>query len=441
MTLSRQAFVNILIISFSLFTALGYFLVHPLVVPIGLGVEILLLTFYIKPLNERVWVLYLILFQYFGLTIIGVKTYDILVLVVLALITIGFWDSSLDRKKLIHPQSIVLYLVLGLLVIAIPFAPSFSDGVREFIRYLMSFLVFFIFSSLPIASDKFIKYLPAITLASLVTGVVVFYFTYYRVGQIVLSGPISISHFFNPQESRTSGFSTDPNKFYLYLFTILLIVDIVEEKQRAVLSRVTMRHIRIVRYIVLVGAILSLSRVAMISVIAYLVFRFFRVRVLGRNNKLVFQLMALAVLLVAVNFQLLVSVLDDQVNAITRLMGRSRTLEYAPSVTDSNRMKIWLASIDLWKEKLWTGQGIFAWNSYLPYPPHNTFLFILLDFGLLGLGFLVYTYNKFFRRLYHESFIFLFLLPFLTLDLHNYRLYFIVLSILLFQTLKSPSRG
>jgi hypothetical protein len=367
----------------------------------------------------RLWVIYLYAFQFFGVSVLGLKIYD--------LVTVFFFlffllQGSVDKRVLSHPSTILF--VFFLVFIAI-FGLHSNSAVVEATRYFMCLVVLLLFGHFRADFNDLKKYLLALSIINLVQGVMLHYILYYAVGNVsVDTESIKVSLYYFLREPRISGFADDPNKYYTYAFFIILLYELLDTDRD--------KNSTITRYVCLATACISLSRSAILVGAAYwmtsLVYRSMFARARRIFNIIVFLVTAFVVL----NFDFIVATINFMVEQVAVLTGRTRTLEYEPNITTGNRMYIWGESFKLFTDHPLTGNGLFAWEKALAFPPHNTVLVLLLDVGLIGFVLYLLTTFPLQRKVVTYPFFFLYLLPALTLDMQHYRLHFILLSVILF---------
>ena len=430
MKFKKDHIVNLIILLAGVINPLTYF-ISPGILLLSLLIEVVGLYFLLDSFEKKLWVIYLFLFQYFSIAILNIKLYDLMTLLVLGTVYVNP-RKTLKRATIYdHRIQVMLFCIILILPVLVVFSMKLSLAFVEYMRYLMCLVILVIFSSSKVDLLKIRIFFLPLVLSNLATGVILYFLTYKLFGYYPFEGPIfTVDYHYHEIEHRLSGFSSDPNKYYLYFFSIVLVVDLLEETY----SRIVQIKANRIRLLCIGAAVLSLSRVAFLSALGYAAVRYFRVKLLRRNNKLYFQILVFTVIFLGVNFNSIVDLLDSSIRFLTELAGRERTLAYAPSLTESNRMRIWVESINLIKNNWLTGYGLFSWKAFLPYPPHNTILNLLLDFGIVGLTLYLYLYWPVLKRCYLESYIFLFLLPFMTLDLQSYRLFYILLSVVLFKS-------
>ena len=114
-----------------------------------------------------------------------------------------------------------------------------------------------------------------------------------------------------------------------------------------------------------------------------------------------------------------------------KLLGREHTLKVNASFEDDNRMRIWMMAFNYIKQKPIIGYGWIANEQLLPYPTHNTLISLLLDGGLIVLMSYIYTFLPLFKNKRQDIVIPYIIVPLLLLDLGNYRLWYLLLGLVI----------
>lgn len=404
------------------------FFYNPLLVLIGVLAVSVMMVVLIRNTAISIWVLYLYLFQFFSVDVLGMKLYDIAAIVFVVVIIA---KGQIRRETVAKPDAWFFLTFLIFLLFSQALLHRFSSSAFiELTRYLMCFSVLLIFGNLQTRFEDLKKYLLTISIVNLIQGIIIFVGAYYFFGEIATDNDFAaVGTYYNPVEPRVCGFSLDPNKYYTYCFFIVIVFDLFGDRNDKI--------VRIGRYVNIVGALISLSRAAIFVTLLYLILNMFERKVLAGSRKLILMVGVFAILFIALNFSSVIHITNNVLETIAEITGRTRTLEYEPNITEGNRMFIWKATFALVGDSPIFGHGLFAWEGMLPYPPHNTILVILLDIGIIGLTLYVLLIRKLIISIFNYSIFFLLFLPSLTLDMQHYRLYFILLAILSYKALDS----
>ena len=113
-----------------------------------------------------------------------------------------------------------------------------------------------------------------------------------------------------------------------------------------------------------------------------------------------------------------------------RILGREHTLEINATLHDDNRMIIWRMAIECILRKPLLGYGWLSFSRLLPYPTHNTVLSLLLDGGIFVFLAYLYTIFPLLSNRNYNLLIPCVIIPSLVLDLGNYRIYFLLLALI-----------
>ncbi len=126
----------------------------------------------------------------------------------------------------------------------------------------------------------------------------------------------------------------------------------------------------------------------------------------------------------------IIGLADKFIYMITVLIGREESLIYSSSISESSRIMSWGVALESVSKNPIFGNGLYSWPEYYYMPPHNTFICIIQDTGIIGvLLFLVLSIYGIRNLPIHVALILL-LIPMMTFDLQNYRLLYLVIAIL-----------
>jgi len=385
--------------------------------------QCLFLLFFSKLRNDYFILIYLFAFMYFGVSVFGLKIYDIIFIVFigLKLFSAKFYhnriiDSLKGNRKYLYVFGIALLLRL-----VFPSEVPLNLQVLELVRYLFCLLILIFIVPESIGLEKLYSSVTILSLLNILSGIVIF--IYHQKGLIgsEYTGFFLDVDLFDPaKESRLAGFFSDPNKYYLF-FSYLYLIVLYKVGQ-------SKKSINLLLILTIVGLVISLSRIALLISVVYLLLLLFDGRVSSNGIKKLFYLSIIsAVILFIITLPLMIEHYDQWVNDITVLLGREESLRYSPSLTESNRVKAWGLAIESIKESPFLGGGLGLWNSFFSMPPHNTFLSILLDIGIMGLLLFYLLFYPLWKQWFKPHVLVLLILPMLTLDLQNLRLLFVLL--------------
>ena len=133
----------------------------------------------------------------------------------------------------------------------------------------------------------------------------------------------------------------------------------------------------------------------------------------------------LSILLImsVVNPDILNGIIENIFTLSAKLLGREHTLKVNASFEDDNRMRIWMMAFNYIKQKPIIGYGWIANEQLLPYPTHNTLISLLLSY--------IYTFLPLFKNKRQDIVIPYIIVPLLLLDLGNYRLWYLLLGLVI----------
>lgn len=387
--------------------------------------QLILIIFFNEDTDTKIWKLYILSFSYFGLEIIGLKIYDFIMV-------ISFVVLLLKKRRL---KVRMIDLIIAITFISfIMFTWSYngyeSNGLVEITRYILAFLVFFLFFNTKPNIKAIISFIPIIALSNIIQSIILYQFILMNEISNFQSAFINITLFMNTSEVRLNAFFTDPNKFMCFFFFLFVVYEIYYYINK---KEIKAQHRWITHLILVIGILISFSRTGLIAIAIYIVLLLFRK--IFKNSKIIyFFIYSLSVLIII----LLLSednIIFELINYIlvnsAEVLGRERTAEINAVITEDNRYLIWKVTFDYILSNPLVGYGPLSFLAILPYPPHNTYLTVMLDFGLIGLILFVSFMAPIIKNIKTEILFPFIIIPTLMLDLSNFRLLFIILAIVI----------
>lgn len=418
-------------------------LINPYLFVAVLALQFIALAIIIRDFNEKVWVVFLYSFLYYGVTVIFFKIYDLVIIFSLVAFAMFFRKTTVFSAFRSGYVWIFIAWLLFMLLHMI-FYRQIPESKIEFVRHVMSFLVIILFSFRSLKGAAFDRYFTTIAITALFQVIMVYFITYYLDFREVMDRFLRVEIFAHETEQRGVGFFRDPAKYYVFLFTIIIIAD---ELERIEKRKIVTPLLLIVAF---TGSVLALSRAGIIGLAAYISVRFIRKALFRDQYKLFYQIAVCAIFLLIVNYSLFLRLGDYITYQVTAMTGRTGTLATEGKITEGNRMMVWSTTLEKVKERPLLGYGLgmnsamtdpYYENSsidLLPFPPHNTFLSLLFDIGIIGLGFYLIIFLPIFRKFYQEHILFLFILPLMILDMQGYRLYSVLFCIMALNLFSNP---
>ncbi|WP_304055633.1 O-antigen ligase family protein [Levilactobacillus namurensis] len=381
-------------------------------------------------ISQKVFQLYIWSFSFFGLSIFGVKLFDWVALISLLYIILA-------RKKIFINMNFLylvpfyFYITIQCIVLIMQNYEYENNVILELVRYILAILTGFVFSQLSLKNAESKKWLDNFSILVILQAIIMYVLqTRYAVNVSSNLKYISIQLFSDNNESRISAFFSDPNKMMTFFFVLLFIrlVLILNDKHKIQWTNSF--------FIYLVGAVLSLSRTSVISVVLFLS-GYVLYRVIFKNSS---SLATFSVLVVGIIFLVMISYFKAELlhvgnvffDYVLQLFGRTRTVMIDSSLATDSRVEVWKDAYIYIKQSPIFGNGLLSEESLLPIPTHNTVIQLLLDTGILGLLlYFVGVLLPIFKRTPSWIAITLLIIPMLFLDLANFRLIFVLLGIIL----------
>ena len=390
------------------------YVVSPYIFLVVLLLEAFLFVHKVSGIGNRFLLLLLLGVMFSCISVAGIRLYD-LVIVATFIIT---WVKK--RGHILVTPNIVPFLVL---VILVGIAHGGSENLTETLRYIICILLFITTFNNEYNFEDIQSTLMGIALANIYYAVAVFGLnTLGRIREysgIVSSNIYVIS---SSSEVRLNGFFSDPNKYMAFCLALLFIVELWIQKGK-------FKNFLIL--ILCISSLISLSRTAILSLLAYLFFKV--IKVVYEKSKVLLIVLGSAIIITIILLIVNPDVFSAGVNYLyvtsARLMGREHTLSINANMQSDNRTLIWKQAIGLIGERPILGYG---WNSIrelIPYPTHNTVLELLLDSGIVGLVCYLILMRKLFFNKYYEYTIPFIWVPILLLDMGGYRVLFLLLGL------------
>lgn len=379
---------------------------------------------------------YVLAASLFGISFLGIKIYDIVLIFVFIFLLIS------SQLKTIYNT---LFLFLIFLFIAIGSTLLFGNNYVEnksavqvqILRYFFAALAFWLFSQECYGKIdktvvvKFLDYFSILMLGQtmmMMMCAAVFPVSHNFSGSIFLVnlyGNTNLLNGANQVEARATAFFSDPNKLMCFMFLLLLI--------RRTISQEKIFTLKEIPY--MLTALITGSRVAFICV-GFFVLYVLSLRIFFKNNLLAFLslvgIFAISYIILMLNNITIGDLLNNISDSILKLMGRQRTLNVNSNLADDNRVQIWKYAFQYIPNHIFVGNGLASETILLPYPTHNTYVYLLLNTGCIGLiSYVMWLFKAAYRILRLDDFIFFILIPTFFLDLTDYNMLFFSLGFIL----------
>lgn len=355
-------------------------------------------------------------FIYSCLSLFGLKLYDWIIVIYFIFLLI-----KKHGKFSFNPRMIILLITS---VIVFLFHSIKSPQILEMVRYIISIILVFNVINLEFNFDEIDNDIIHITLANMYNAIVVYILIGLGRVQNISTSIISTSTYIYKGEVRLNGFFTDPNKYMLYCLCLIFIAEIfISNKNKK----------NIIILLAMISAVISMSRTSLICFGVYFIIKIFKV--LRKKSFALFYIGIGLSLIIAIILILNPGIINNLVENIfvntAKLLGRQNTLKVNTSVENDNRVRIWTMAIQYIKNKPFIGYGGLANEYLLPYPTHNTILSLMLDGGILMLIAYLYAFIPLFRNKRLDVVVPYILIPLFLLDLGNYRLWYLLLGLII----------
>lgn len=370
--------------------------------------------------GNRFLLLMLLSVMYSCISIAGMRLYDIV-------IVLAFLITFLKRRGHIRlTYNIFPFLAL---VIIVGVLHSGSENLIETIRFLVCILLYITTVNNEYNLDDINGRLIGISIANIYFALSIFVLNSIgRIGQY--EGLISSDIFgVNATEVRLNGFFSDPNKYMSFCLVFIFIIEMWMKK--GVKKNILLG-------ILCISSLISFSRTAILSLLAYAFFKI--IRDTYEKNKVLSIILGSTVIASIIVLLVSPNILNNMVNALyvesAKLMGREHTLSINANLQSDNRTIIWKQALGFIKEHPIIGYGWGAIRELLPYPTHNTVFELLMDCGIIGLCcYLIFMRKLLFNKHYEYTIPFVWI-PILFLDMSGYRMLFLMLGLVVEDRLK-----
>lgn len=406
----------VLLLLITAFTPLAYAIKSPLIIIMLLLSIILILLDKNMVFNEKCFVIYILLFSYFGVGFSFIKFYDLFMILFLLI--------RIIRQDKIVSLRISIMSIMFLVVIILSFINqsnlNISTGIEIF-RYFLCIATVFSFSNLTIDYDNIRKPLFIIALGLIVQGIeVCILFLKYNI-QPVTSPFLTVEFYNDFHETRVSGFFSDPNKYFLFfLFLIIIMYQLDDKHKDSILLN-------------FIGAISSLSRTVFLSIASYGIT--YVIEFSEHKKWKVYLKLLLIIFLSFLGYLLfkdtIIPLINDVFLKMLELLGRDRTAEINSNIQEDNRVQIWKTVINYLPLRPILGNGPLSYSSFgMQHPTHNTYLNLILDYGFAGVVTYFSLISDLFKKIPVRFVVSFILIPMFFLDLGNFRLIFLLIGIL-----------
>ncbi|WHS05444.1 O-antigen ligase family protein [Ligilactobacillus salivarius] len=362
---------------------------------------------------------------YSCISVLTFRLYDLVILV-------SFMYLFISKKGDLRVPGRIFILLFFTTLITMVHEIS-SDGLLEVERYIMSMLLVVVMVNLTYKFEELYTPLKYISLAALYNSIMIYFFIYLgKISKVTGSLFASNIYIYNQQkvdsyaksfDVRMNGFFSDPNKYMVFCFALIIIIELF----------IINRETKMLRFIIICAAIMSLSRTALIVIAAYIFFK-----QLYFEKKKSFDMFVLEITIV-VGILVILSIIPDAIfnlnngtyDVAAKLLGRDKTLEMNTSIANDNRIIIWHDAIQYIQQHFLLGNGWLSFEKLLPYPTHNTLLQLILDGGLIfTVGYIIFFYPLFKMKKWYLT-LTCYLIPTMLLELADYRMWYFILAIIL----------
>lgn len=416
------------LIALGIINPIIYYL-NPILLAIIILIEMSIIFKQKEDSEIRFWKMFILSYSYFGISILGIKLYDLVLL-------IFFPVLIFKRKKVLYKSRInyllailtfIIYLTITLIRVQIR-----GNSIQEYIRYILSFaLLIIVLKSFNDFKDisKFGNYVKIISVKVILSGVVL---SFLAINNLIAytynSFIINVRLHDITKEFRVTSFFSDPNKMSLFLLSLLCIYELYKYYYNQSNNIFDKTNI-----IIFVGMIISLSRTAILSVISYILLKLIYVKLLKKDKEVQLLLnLTICLLLIFAFFMFkdqLINFVEYIISTITGLLGREDTMSLSTSLMNDSRILSSKFALNTIKDNWVIGLGLETWSTLTYMPPHNTIVTLLQDIGVIGLFLWILIFLKVLKKIPLFILIPMIIIPILTFDLQTYRMLYITLGI------------
>ena len=357
-----------------------------------------------------------------GISVFSLRPYDIIIIFAL------FYVMMKKRMNLKICIKIFPFIIVVICVCCINYT---GDALLESIRYVISLLLLVVVLNIDGCSfDNLSSQFAIIGIANIIMALLTFLL--YTNGTLTnfSLGFIESNLFLSNRETRRVGFFSDPNKFMTFSFAMLFIIEYFMKKSKK-------KTFLILIYII--ASILSISRTAILVIAIYLGCKL--LRKIEKDSKGLFYITMILGVFVLL-FLFVLDGFEDLMNlaysAMAKILNREWTASLGDTITEDNRFLIWKQALEYIIKKPILGNGWMSNTFLLPYPTHNTVLALLLDGGIIALLTFIVLFWPVIKLKRWEFTIPFVLVPSLLLDLQNYRMWFLILGLILISKKNEP---
>lgn len=384
-----------------------------------------------KNLSNRTIVAILATTLFSGVSVLGFRLYDWVILI--AVLCSAFRIIS----KPINTNSLMRITLFSIVVVANAFINFWGENViSEVLRYFISIALIILVLSFDDFSTENIENMhekiQILCIANLILAFLTFFLSQDTLFKNYELGYLNTNLFLSSQETRLFGFFSDPNKFMSFSACLLFMVEYY-------ISPSKKRNLTVA--LLLIAIIASLARTALVMVAAYVVLKLLKC-IEKKSKGLSYTVIIVLVLGIGLLYfsGIIDKLIEETYTLMAEILHRDRTAEINGSVSEDGRIVIWKEAIEFIKKKVIIGYGWLSNEVLLPYPTHNTVLALLLDSGVIGLVSFLFLFSPLLKIDRWDISVSMIIVPALFLDMQNYRLYFLLLALLMLTNNKSVSK-
>ena len=402
---------------------------------LSIVILVLLIVFWIKEPLLRMFFLYLFSASLFGLSVGGIKLFDIIVIIAFIYLCMSHNMQTIITSSINWFYFFLIYVFLSFIIFLFVNRTNEFALFQELFRFIIAIVTLLTFSQncfATINNKTMVRILDYVGLILLLQIIVMSICqSHFGSPSNLNFGPLSVNVFdYNNSpistmnEERVSAFFSDPNKLMCFFFLLLLLK-----------KTITVKQFELSDMIFLIGALLTEARTAFGVVLLYLI-----ISVIRQGFKSCKPLGVLLLAIVSIIIGMCIYIKDVStetlINTFFRKVlsftGRAQTLKTDSNVQSDSRVLIWKMAQQYIYMKPIFGNGIFSESTLLPYPTHNTVVQLILDYGIVGFTIYVVAVMKIvLKHINIVNWILLLLIPSLVLDLANYNCIFFAFAIIL----------
>lgn len=381
--------------------------------------------------GNKIIITLLITTMYSCISILSLRLYDIVII---------FWAIMFLVKKKFKKTYLALIPFLLYVFVLLLYEEHLNDSLIVASRYLFcAIIVLLVINSSNIDFLSLLSDIKTLAIFSAYNAISVF--ALIKAGKITswIDGFVNSNIYIyngssfqraaamDGSEVRLNGFFSDPNKYMVFCLALLILVDVISNNFDVYCNKTIT--------IIMMATIMSLSRVSILILGVYLLIKILCSLYRKRKSAFIFAMLFIIGIFFCfiVNFNMLSNFINELYVGLAKLLGREETLKVNTTLSRDNRLSIWSLAVQYIKESPAWGKGLMACQNLLPYPTHNTLLYLILTGGVIMLVLYILLFMPVFKKIIQYPSVFpCFIIASLVLDLADFRIWYLILGVFIY---------